>query len=344
MGMGWRIIMEIAFARSSSLNGWEYCQMSTFIGYNLGIKQPTSAKANLGTICHKVFEVLAVCKQRLQNNEENLNFQDFELGPIDFTEKSLYTKKFVNHILDLCFRHYTLSDPNHKYTKEEYEICNGSVNACLYDYKGHYDPRNMDIVQPEKSFEIEVEESWAKLDNGKQLVLKGTMDLITKSSEDTLHYVDYKNAAKRIDWATGKTKDYKYLDTDLQLLMYHYCIKKLYPEYKYIIMTMFFLRDGGPYTLCYEDRHIDLFLSKLRSKFEEIKKCTNPKPINRGRTDFRCTRLCHYYKTNWPGTDKRICNYVEDHIKTYGITVTQKELIADGHSIDYYVQPGSTNR
>jgi hypothetical protein len=336
--------MDITFARSSSMSQWKYCQMSTFITYNLGVKQPSNYKSNWGTIVHKTLEVLAVCKKIIQSDhDKKINFIDSELGPIEFTEKSLYSKKFVKHIFDLSFKHYADSDPNHKYTKEEYEICEGSVNTCLYEYKGHYDPRNMNIVQPERSFEIEVPEPWAKLDGGGQLMLKGTMDLVTESCPDTLHYVDYKNGARK-DWATGKVKDYKYLNTDFQLLMYHYCLRKLYPQYKYIIMTILFLREGGPFTLCYEDDHIEMFLNELKARFNEIKDCKQPRPINKNRTDFRCTRLCHYYKNNWPGTDKRICNHVEDTIKTYGIGVAQKKLIQPGHSIDYYAQPGSTDK
>jgi hypothetical protein len=149
------------------------------------------------------------------------------------------------------------------------------------------------------------------------------------------------NTGRRINWATGEEKTYDKLYDDIQLLLYYYAIRRLYPQYSYVIMTIFFLRDGGPFSLCYEKKDEEKFLEKLKTKFLEIKNSSMPKPINQARSDFRCTRLCHYYKNKWPGTDQRICNYVEDQIKLYGIDGAIKSCSKPGFSLDYYSAPGT---
>jgi hypothetical protein len=149
------------------------------------------------------------------------------------------------------------------------------------------------------------------------------------------------NTGRRINWATGEEKTYDKLYDDIQLLLYYYAIRRLYPQYSYVIMTIFFLRDGGPFSLCYEKKDEEKFLEKLKAKFLEIKNNSMPKPINPARSDFRCTRLCHYYKNKWPGTDQRICNYVEDQIKLYGIDNAIKSCSKPGFSLDYYSAPGT---
>lgn len=149
------------------------------------------------------------------------------------------------------------------------------------------------------------------------------------------------NSGQRKDWATGEVKDQEKLEKDFQLLLYHYAAGKLFPQYKYRIMSIFFLRDGGPFTLCFDEKAKDLVFEKMRKRLNEILSNRNPKPINPWRSDFRCQRLCHYYKTNWPGTETPMCNYVENHIKLYGIEKTSKELKNDSFTVGHYVSPGS---
>lgn len=330
--------------RSSSYTQWDYCQMSFFICYNLGYQQPGQKKSNLGTVVHKVLECLAQCKQRLQYGEKpGMRIEDGDVGTIKFTKKSLMSNKFVLKILDLCYDHYTINDTNNQYDRDkDYDFCRRMVDACLEHNNGQFDPRLMRITAPEKSFVIPVEEPWGTFDyEGEQvtLCLKGTMDLITEAAPDTLEYVDYKTGQRK-NWATGEVKTYEKLHDDPQLLLYYYAITKLYPQYDNIVMTIFFLRDGGPFSLCFEKSDNDRFMKMLEARVKEIRSAKTVKPINAARNDFRCKILCHYYKTKWPGTDKRMCNHVEDEIKTYGIEVAADMLKKPGFSLGYYQSPG----
>ena len=65
------------------------CPMQYFIEYNLGHRSPSNKKADKGTICHKVFEILAFIKLNQQQN--NRYFEDDIIGPVDITNYNLNT-------------------------------------------------------------------------------------------------------------------------------------------------------------------------------------------------------------------------------------------------------------
>lgn len=339
--------ISILYVRSSSLSNWEFCNMQYFLTYNLGWISPTNKKANLGSITHKVLEVLANFKLLIQeSNKKSYTYTDDELGAFNFTPKTISSQKLVDEILTRSYNHYTASTPDIAYTKSDFKFCADMVRACLEHESGQFDPRNQTILAPEKSFDLEINEPWARvLYNGevRQLRIKGTMDLITIPEPGVIEYIDYKTGARK-NWATDEEKTYAKLHDDIQLLLYFYAIRKLYPEYKHIIMTIFFLRDGGPFSLCFDDTDETKFLKMLEKKFVEIKNCTQPKPINPWRSGFKCEKLCHFYKTKWPGTDKSMCHHVEDTVKTYGIENATAKLSRPGFSIDFYSAPGATNK
>jgi hypothetical protein len=329
--------------------------MQYFLTYNLGWQAPANKKANLGTVTHKTLEVLANMKLILQNTQAlrslKRSYEDKELGKFEFTKKTLESHlrmsslSLVDEILQRSYDFYVSNTPDIEYTRADFKFCEKMVEACLSHNDGQFDPRQQHIVAPEKSFDLEINEPWARvLYNGevRQLRIKGTMDLVTSPDPGVIEYVDYKTGARK-NWATDEEKTYAKLHDDIQLLLYFYALRKLYPEYKHIIMTIFYLRDGGPFSLCFDDSDETKFLKKLEEKFVEIKNCNYPKPINKWRSGFKCEKLCHYYKTNWPGTDKSMCCHAEDTIKTYGIENAISKLSRPGFTIDFYSAPGAIN-
>jgi len=341
-------MIPIVFARSSLLNQWSYCQQSTYIQYALGLQSPSSLKATWGTISHKVLEIFAIAKKQIQDNptKKKITFKDEEVGEFTFNVNDLLSDSFYNEAMDRAYNHYKVSNPNLAFNdKKDYKFCKDMVDNCIGYNNGQYDPRKVEIFKPEQSFNISLkDEDWAHFEyEGEKYILelKGTMDLLVKESEETLHLWDFKTG-KRWDWSTGQEKTEEKLNKDLQLLMYYYCTSKLFPQFKNIVVTILFLRDGGPYSICFDTSHHDIFISRLRGLIKEMHSCKLPKPINKWRSDFRCTRLCHFYKTNWPGTETPICNHVENYIKTYGITKANNDLKREGFTTSYYQAPGST--
>lgn len=322
--------------------------MQYFLTYVLGYQSESGKKAEVGTIVHKTLEILASLKkafQELKQRQKYLEIDDDAIGKYRIDKNNLFLKDTVEDILDKSFEAYT-SKSKHDWSKSDKAECSKLVFNTLNFNDGQFDPRLSNIIDPEPHFDIPIDEDWAKFTyeiDGKtvngQLAIKGTIDLVTKVSDDIIEVIDYKTG-RRLDWATGEEKDAVKLSKDAQLLLYNYAISKLYPQYKQAIMTIYFIKDGGPFSLCFDKSDQDKFLKMLKSRFEEIKNNKYPRPIDQSRSSWKCTKLCHFCKNNWKDTDKSICVYTEEHIKTYGIEKTIKELTRPGFSIGYYESPG----
>jgi len=205
-------------------------------------------------------------------------------------------------------------------------------------------PRKANVIKsewgPGKSNKRQIKEI---IPIGKKYTQCIMVDSPSKTYLCTENMIPTHNTGQRKDWATGEIKDYHKLMKDTQLLLYNYAISKLYPQYKHRILTIIFLRDGGPFSLSFEKEDEEEFLRRLRKKFYEISYTKMPKLCSSGRTSFKCTRLCHYYKTPFPGTEENICEHVENGIKTYGIKLAQTKLKASGFNSSNYDAPGKGN-
>jgi len=341
--------MITTYFRSSSLNNWKYCEMQYFMTYVLGHQSPSGKKADLGTITHAVFETLAICKKRTQFNKRNkMKVTQEPLGDFSFTYEELYTDEFVNYILGRSFDYYKANCTHNQFNQKDYEFCYKMVWDTLAYNKGQFDPRNRQVIDTEPHFDIPLKEPWAKFSftgpDGKQisgnLAIKGTIDLVTELPDGTIEVIDWKTG-QRLDWATGEKKDYEKLMTDMQLLLYHYAVGKLYPQHRHALMTIFFCRDGGPFTLAFDEEDDKNFLKTLEKMFKEITMNQMPRPISRDRNNFKCEKLCHYYKTNWPGTNKTMCHHVEEQLHNIGMTKTVAECSRPGFVIGTYKDPGA---
>ena len=341
--------MLVTYIRSSSFNNWRYCEMQYFITYVLGYQSLSGKKAVQGTVVHKVLEVLASLQKAKQEagKKRKLVIEDDALGKISINKSYLTSYDIVNDLLEQSFESYTTQESHHEWYNKDKEECRKWTWKALQWNEGQFDPRNREIVAPEPHFDIPIDEDWAKfkytLPDGKeiegQLAIKGTIDLVTKTDDDTIEVVDWKTG-RRIDWATGEEKTYEKLLSDPQLLLYNYAISKLFPEYKQTIMTIFFIKDGGPFSMCFDKEDHDKFLEMLKDRFQEIQQNMAPKPISDTRNSFKCNKLCHYYKNNWPGTDENMCIYIEKHLNKHGMEDTIKKCTRDGFDIGFYEAPG----
>jgi hypothetical protein len=225
-----------------------------------------------------------------------------------------------------------------------------------------FDPRNRNILMPEQHFDFEIKKPWSKysynLTDGSvlegNLAMKGTIDLITLVNEDTIEVIDWKTG-KRLDWATGQEKTQEKLENDPQLRIYHYAIKHLYPHIKNIIFSIYFINDGGPFSICFHDSDITETENILRRKFDIIKQTTKPK-LNKS---WMCSKLCHFGKTTFantsiePVTEYRNgqlcskdtamtkCEQIKHDLDLYGIDATIGLYKHPNHSFGSYKAPGT---
>lgn len=337
--------MLICYIRSSSLANYSFCQQQYFINYVLGIERVAGVKAAKGTVVHKVLECLALLKKYKQDNPkaEILVINDEATGEFScLTAEFTTSQEMVTSLTNRAFAYYS---ERNKFNKADYNDIALWVWSVLGYKQGLFDPRKREIVQAEQKFDITIDEPWAKYEfeiNGEkkvgQLSIKGTVDLLTKTDEKVIEIIDWKTG-QRLDWATGEEKTYEKLCTDQQLMLYYWAIKKLYPDYD-IILTIYFIRDGGPFSICFDDSHLKVVEDNLRTKFESIRDNQYPQMISPDQSNFKCTRICEYYKNNWPGTNTNICKFINQEIQMRGLDEVEKLYTSKLHNIDRYQAPG----
>lgn len=369
--------MIITYIRSSLLGSWETCQQKTFFVYNLGLKDIPNIKTEIGTVTHRVVETLAALKKAYQETGK-YEFVDPDFGKLSYTEDQLFgftefseneiallnkersdTKVFmdvptltfphkrmgvevVEELVKICFEHYKKKSPN-EFQEVHYQWARNFTWLALENKNGLYDPRKRNIVAPEIPFDLEIEDPWAKINYlvgdkkiETNLRIKGTIDLVTKINDDTIEIVDWKTG-QRLNWATGKRKEYEDLCVDKQLMLYYYAARRLFPD-KHIIITIFFLRDGGPFTVCFDDQVIPKVKETLKTTLEEVKKTEQPKLRDYYHQDFMCYRLCTFFKNKIDGQSQ--CSHIMKYNKKHGLQKTIEKFKDPNFSIDHYNNPG----
>jgi hypothetical protein len=332
--------MIITYFRSSSFNTHSLCEQQYFAEYVLGWRGPSGQKADKGTITHKVLEILAVIKKAQQDQVRIVT--DDIIGDIDVNDYSL------DVIIKQVYNHYSTHNSHHKWSEKDYKDCYNWVYKAINFNSGMFDPRNRRILCPEQHFDFEIKKPWAEYSydtpEGKlsgNLALKGTIDLIT---------------GRRLDWATGEEKTQEKLEQDPQLRIYHYAISHLYPDIEHIIFSIYFINDGGPFSICFDKKDLKETENMLRQKFDIIKKSKKPK-LNKS---WMCTKLCHFGKTTFEnthiqptieyrdnqtcsnGTTMTKCEQIKHDIELYGINFVTNEYKQRNHSFGQYKAPGST--
>lgn len=329
------------------------CPMQYFIEYNLGHRSPSNKKADKGTICHKVFEILAFIKLNQQNNCRF--FEDDIIGQVDIENYDLST------IIDQVYEYYTSNFTHHEWKPIDYKDCHKWVNKALDYGNGMFDPRNREIVEPEQHFDISIKKKWAKYDyniHGKKisgyLSIKGTIDLITRVNKDTLEVIDWKTG-RRLDWATGQEKTLDKLHKDPQLMLYYYALNQLYPDINYIIMSINFINDGGMFSVCFDKSQLFNVEMMLKHKYEAIKNTTLPQQNK----SWKCRKLCHFGKSTFENTEyvpipeyrerqstpigenMTKCEQIYHDIKLTNMSTVIDEYQRKGYNIGDYKAPGS---
>jgi hypothetical protein len=288
---------------------------------------------------------------------------DDEVFAVNRTRKNKYTykhkcelakgshrcgEKIVSDLIQMAYKSYSVKCDG--WEPVDLKDITNFVWMALEYKNGMFDPRFRTIVAPEQPFDITIEKEWAKYDyihpqTGERrqgyLTIRGTMDLITKLDDETYEIVDWKSG-QRLDWATGQAKDFKKLSNDFQLMLYHYAASHIFKDIKHIIVTIFFMRDGGPFTLCFDRSELNKTEELLAQRFAEIKACQLPKMCDPTQKDFRCKSLCDYY--DMPSPDKKFknfCTYAHNYTKLYGIDKATKDLTHGSHDINHYEAPGA---
>lgn len=318
----------------------------------MGWRGSSNKKADKGTICHKVLEALAILKKAEQDKKRFINDDVYgRVGRLKFAARS------VDSLVEESYHYYTSRLTHHEWLPVDLKDCKLWVKKAISLNGGMFDPRNRTIVEPEPHFDFEIDEPWAEFEfelHGKpiigKLALKGTIDLITEISPGFYEIIDWKTG-RRLDWATGKEKDYEYLMNDPQLRIYHYAVTKLFPDVEHIMVTIYFINDGGPFSMSFSKKDLTRTKEMLKDKFERIKATQIP-ILNKG---WKCQKLCHFGKNKFEnpmietrtgqftkrGEEMTMCQEVDYMIRAKGIDWVTENYTKPGHQVANYKAPGT---
>lgn len=268
--------------------------MNTYYGW-VG---KSNKKADKGTIVHKVLEIMALAKQGKQNGERLVDDDIAGFVKVDDYD--------IDNIVELVYKYYSEAFEHHDWDEKDLKECRKWVWKALEFNNGAFDPRNLDIVEPELRFDITIDKPWAafeytlpdKTQLKGQLALKGTVDLTIKENDTTYEIIDWKTG-RRLNWATGEEKTYEHLKKDKQLRMYHYALHQVYPELEQVVVTIFYINDGGPFSICFTNDDLKETEEMLRKEFETVKSTDIPQ-LNQS---WKCRKFCHQGTTTFEDTE-----------------------------------------
>lgn len=339
--------MICLYLRSSSIGTHRLCEQQYFLQYVLGMPELSNKRADIGTIVHKAMECLALYNLATKHGEDHI--VDDELGKIPIGNCS------VDELIEESFDYYTAAKSmnHHKWTLRDLGECKEIANKAVNHAGGLFDPRNRNIIMPEQRFDIEIKKPWAKYKyetpEGEilegYLAIKGTIDLITYMDSTCIEAIDWKTGQRK-DWATGKRKEWKSLNRDHQLRLYHYALSHLYPDIEDIYMSIFFITDGGVFTVPFCSSDLTATEMMLQQRFEMIKRTQVPRLL-KGGCSWKCRSFCHFGKRKMDGTKSTspttdsICKFIKDEVEKHGIKETMRRH-GNPDAYKTYKAPGST--
>jgi hypothetical protein len=138
--------------------------MQYFITYVLGHQSDSGKKADMGTMAHKVMEVLAGLKKYHQDHPraKYLKVDDDAVGEVKIDKAELHTDDLVESLTELSIDAYS-KNSTHRFTAGDRRDILNTVFTFLRHQNGQFDPRLRNIHYPEPHFDIPIEEDWQSL-------------------------------------------------------------------------------------------------------------------------------------------------------------------------------------
>lgn len=264
-----------------------------------------------------------------------------------------YGVELVDRLIMTCYEYYSTrieQDWKPVHLKDVFNYVYMVIDYQVGNSGRFYDPRNRKVIDVEPFFDFTLDEEWAKYEyeyKGEilkgSLSLKGTIDLVTELDEDTIEIIDYKTGERKA-WNEEDTpvKTPEKLANDTQLLLYNMAVRKMYPQYKNVICTIIFIRDGGPFSIPMNGHSdIELVKDKIRQKYNQVRNMEKPELIDNNQQNFRCKYMCDLYKNKFPKSQSmNCCRYLQKYVDKFGVEKAIEVLTPETHDIDTYKAPG----
>lgn len=163
----------------------------------------------------------------------------------------------------------------------------------------------MNVLDIEKWFEIEIDgDEWFTIEN-KPFKVRGFIDIVNIIDEETIEIVDWKNGQQK-DLSTMEDITLDNISKKIQPRIYHLAANILYPTYKNVIVTFYYINQDGPLTVSFSEEDLVNTFTSLYTFFNTVKKDN----IIRRNRSWRC-RMCAFNKED-------ICTKIWSDLNTFG--------------------------
>ncbi len=264
---------------SSTMSFKGGCRMQWFLNTILGYREKASFPITvIGSAGHSVLEAVAQAKQLKDKGKKRK--KDKVFGWIK-------PKYDFDELIDIAWDHHTKENSHLNFPPKEKD----RLVDFLYKAQKHdWFPENHGKVEfIEKYFSLPIEEEWAKLPSGEYLRINGIIDLGFSDEENRLHYLDYKFGRLK-DFHTQKDKNWDTLNEDIQLCLYYWAIKQLFPKSN-PVTHIWYVQFEKPFTFYFDDWHIQHAMDTVRETFEQIKQVKRPECTYDW---FKCNKCCSF--------------------------------------------------
>lgn len=296
--------MYIERASASSVGTYQFCPFRFYQEYVLGMESPSGKAAVQGTIVHQVFEW--ICRAVMKGKRE------------------LPTERLLEWAWDL----HVAQNPRVELRKltsrgecADYRKCRESIAKVL----AHpiYNPWRLKVIQSEQKFSIEMPgEDWqVPGPDGKpqQFRVRGLFDLVHELDPRTIEIVDWKTG-KRADWKTMGSLDFFALMRAVQPRFYHFAATQVFPYYQNILVTFYYINDGGPITLPFTFEDSIPTVASIYRFFDNVRRDGT---MNRSRT-WKCKTFCSFGRN-------QVCDSVWADLHALGQSHVEERYMGMSH-------------
>lgn len=268
--------MRINRASASAVSTYAFCPFQYYMDYVLRMDQLSGKAAVQGNIVHQVFEWIGALVRR------------GKYIPPEWLLERAWEEWSQNN------PHLGLRRNTRMGESADFRFCREAVEKVL----AHpiYNPYRLKVLAAEKRFEIDIPgDEWKLTDPDgtiRQFRITGYIDLIHEVDQDTVEIVDWKTG-KRQDWRTMQEKDFFDLLQDVQPRLYHFAASQLYPQYKNLLVTFYWINDGGPMTLPFTPDDTLPTIGTIWRFFDTVRRDGT---MRRNRS-WKCSRFCFRGRT-----------------------------------------------